>query len=239
MWTTTGSITRRSSRCRYGAKGPFVSHLPVHEHNQDSVVLRASLILSPTLVPLLLSSTSPPENVPFCSGGRLCQMWYIRHLIIGFVIKCFCLVDRKGHSISLIRLKIQYPNPFTFFLFPCWPNCCRWMQQSALLSLTAYSTHIRFSFVRAFRCLFISLVFALLIVSRCHSLSLFPSFLSLLTKAKRTREREHDVVGETLPRGGSVPAYQAVAAWASRCRQRQYYIVEMLKERPGIIISST
>lgn len=36
---------------------------------------------------------------PVLLGGWLCQMWHIHHLVIGFVIKCFCLVDHKGHSI--------------------------------------------------------------------------------------------------------------------------------------------
>lgn len=89
----------------------------VHIHNLNTVftfILAFKIHISAThksgsrflyaLLPLL--SLSPLSFLYFTSwkcpvllGGWLCHMWNIHHLVIGFVIKCSCLVDHKGRNI--------------------------------------------------------------------------------------------------------------------------------------------
>lgn len=54
--------------------------------------------LSHSLSPLSFVCV-PSWKCPVLLGGWLCHMWNIRHLVIGFVIKCSCLVDHKGRNI--------------------------------------------------------------------------------------------------------------------------------------------
>lgn len=88
----------------------FILHLCVNtiksqtsSRGDELFSVRCPLYLPLSLTPWcrfsLLYITS--WKCPVLLGGWLCHMWNIRHLIIGFVIKCFCLVDRKGRNIPL------------------------------------------------------------------------------------------------------------------------------------------